>query len=314
MKEWVKNTRNFAYKYMVLILLGISTLGFFLAYTTFDNNIGPKNFIVNISTAILSSGLFTAVIKAIQFNGIFREEIQKTMLGTEFLERRDDLTQLWSKLSRMIYKDKFPDISDDLECSILETYFPVSNKFYFQNCVITINIESISNDFVIKYTQTNCYEVIMDEKNTDTELTPESQIDTDEDGGVIINDLLEFRINDVVQKNIQQHESTKNDPKRSKYIIPLKGEKKYNICSKFQREYSLKNENYKLIRAQHITNGMTVDISYPDDISVSFFNLGLINKFNPYFETKGPRISRIHSKGLILPHQGFGLSFEKRMI
>ena len=95
------------------------------------------------------------------------------------------------------------------------------------------------------------------------------------------------------------------------YIIPLKGKKEFNIKSKYNRKYPLKNENYKLFRMKYITHGMQVSVNFPDDVRVSFFNIGLINGFKNLNEDFPNHICRIHRNDIILPQQGFGMSFEK---
>lgn len=105
--------------------------------------------------------------------------------------------------------------------------------------------------------------------------------------------------------------STKDNPKKTLYKIELTGSKEFEIKSKYNRRYPLKNENYKLFRMKHLTKGMLVSVNFPSDVRVSFFNIGLINGFKNLNEDFPNHICRIHKNDIILPQQGFGMSFEK---
>lgn len=56
---------------------------------------------------MLSSGIFTAILKSLQFTGIFKEEISKVMVGTDFIKNRNDLPELWKEefLKRFIIEN-----------------------------------------------------------------------------------------------------------------------------------------------------------------------------------------------------------------
>jgi len=140
-------------------------------------------------------------------------------------------------------------------------------------------------------------------------LTTQTSISQEEDTSGIINELEYFKIDGKV-KQLTEDNSTIGDPKKSKYLIPLKGKGPFEINTKFKRKYSLKNENYKLFRVNHFTKNMQVVINYPDNVCVSFFNIGLVNNFEHQHIGINNQICRSHKDDVILPHQGFGMSFE----
>lgn len=154
----------------------------------------PKliDIIEKASLAILSSGIFAAVLKSIQFTGLFKEEIEKVMLGTDFVKNRMDLPQLWKTISQTIYKRKFPNISEDLENIILDTYFPTNDDYYYEDYIVTINIEEINSNFEIKYTQICKYKVVLDKNVDEIELSLETSISQEENSSEILNELKYF--------------------------------------------------------------------------------------------------------------------------
>lgn len=304
-----KKFQKWMFANMVWILLVIALLLMLVTYLDFVTNKKLEGIIENASLAILSSGIFAAVLKSIQFTGLFKEEIEKVILGTDFVKNRKDLPQLWKTISQTIYKRKFPNISEDLENLILGTYFPTNEDYYYEDYVVTINIEEINSDFEIIYTQTCKYKIVLDNDVSEIVLSLESSISQEEDPAEIINELQFFKIDDV-DADTEEDNSTIDDPKKSKYLIPIKGNGPFEIHSKYRRRYSLKNENYKLFRMKRFTKGMEVVIKYPENICVSFFNIGLVNNFKKQHVEFNNQISRSHKNDVILPYQGFGMSFE----
>lgn len=304
-----KQAKKGIYRYLAwifiilsILLLWISEWGVF--HSKFNSILEKFGF------AIFSSGVFAAVLKSIQFTGLFKEEIEKVILGTDFIKNRRDLPELWRTISQTLYKRKFPKISQELENRILNTYFPIKTEYYYEDYIVTINIEDINEDFIITYTQTCKYNVILDKELSETHLTLKTAISQPEDSPSPINEIVFFKING---ENLEpkEDEDTIDDEAARKFIIPLIGKGPFQIHSKFKRKYSLKGENYKLFRMNTFTKNMDVTISYPPNVCVSFFNVGNVQFFEKqHIEVKNS-ISRTHKNDVILPYQGFGMSFER---
>ena len=304
--RWIQ-IRDYIYRNLFWMLISFSIAIFFWAYLCEDAYV--RHILTQAGIAILSSGVFAAALKSRQFSGLFKEELEKIILGSEFIKNRKDLPDLWKAISKSIYREKFPHISEELERIVLEHYFPTDHDFYYKDFHVDIQITEITDDFIIKYVQTSRYTVIMSDDKTDSVLIQESEIDQESETQVV-NQLDFFTINGVKQE-LDEDESTKSDPTKTKYVIPILGCNRYKIHSQYTREYSLSGENYKKFTMNYITDGMIVVVDFPEDVKVSFFNIGMVDSFSEHLAPRSHRISRIHEKGLILPYQGFGLSFEK---
>jgi len=264
-----------------------------------------------IGFVALTSGVFAGVLKSIQFSGLFKEELTKIISGTSFLNNRKDLPELWKKISKIIYSEKFPEISNLLEDRILTTYFPMDSNHYNQDVIISIVINSIDEDLVIDYTQTIQYSAILDSASNNSNIQYTQSITDDEDVDEK-NELLAFEIDqeNMITDDIRKT-SKENGKKKYVYNVPISGKKKFDVLFKFHNQYSLKGQNYKLLRFVTITKNVDVTVSHPENIEVSFFNIGVINDFKPIHNDVKNLLSRRHREDLILPKQGFGLSFNK---
>lgn len=307
----MKKIQAWVYANMVWILIVGSMLLFTLSKINIFSAV-VEGYLEKISFAILSSGVFAAVLKSIQFTGIFKNEIENIILGTDFIENRSEVNQqeLWKATSKAIYKKKFPELSSFIEDRILQTYLPITKEYYYRDFVVTVNITEINENLEISYSQTKKYEVVLDESIEDTVLVSKLTVNQDTNKTDYKNELVFFEVNGK-EINVEDYKTVSNNIVTTK--IPLvceNGKKVFKIHSKFERKYSLKNENYKLFRFGTFTKGVDVMISYPENVCVSFFNIGNVNFFEKEHVEVKNQICRSHKNDVILPHQGFGMSFE----
>jgi hypothetical protein len=199
-----------------------------------------------------------------------------------------------------------------LEDRILTTYFPMDTHHYNEDLVVSIIIHDISEDFVINYTQTIEYYAILDSEENESNIVYTDTI-TDDLDVEEKNDLISFKV-EGVEIDLDKCREVKKEEGKIKYIhrVPIRGKKKFKIFLKVKNTYSLKGENVKLLRFNTITKNVDVTVCYNKDIEVSFFNVGLVNDFVPIHVDMENTLSRRHRDDLILPRQGFGLSFNKR--
>lgn len=80
-----------------------------------------------VGVAVLSSGIFAAVLKSIQFSGIFQEELAKVIYSRNYLEKQDRkfLEDIWKLTSKVLYTQKFPRINEKIENHSFKTLFSI---------------------------------------------------------------------------------------------------------------------------------------------------------------------------------------------
>ena len=263
-----------------------------------------------IGLTILTSGVFAAVLKSFQFIGVFKEEIENVILGSKFIEKRNDLPILWKKISQAVYKQKFPEISDSLQDIILNSYFPTSHAFYYEDFVITINIEEITSDMVIKFTQSYKIKVVLAEGVDEVVMNHVFSIDKFDGMEEYKNEKEYYKIDGKDILNDITNERTEDEFEiRHNYSTKISGKKTFEIDSRERREYCVKEDNSKIFRVNSITKEMDISVSFPENMSVIFFSIGTVERFLKKHTEHKNHISRIHKNSLILPKQGFGLTF-----
>lgn len=173
-----------------------------------------------------------------------------------------------------------------------------------------MNIEELSQQNIIKFTQSYQFEVILAEGENSIELKNVFVIEKKPEMTNLINERLHFKIDgeDIVNQSTPLIEEDEFE-KKVTLLVNISGKKRFLVESKERREYCITDDNYKLLRVSAITKEMDVSIHYPENMVVSFFNVGLVNRFERKHIEHDRTISRIHKKGLILPYQGFGITF-----
>ncbi len=293
--------------FWILLIIGILIL-YMSTWKTF--NLYMQEILEKIGLSVLSSGVFAVVLKSIQFTGIFKTEIEKIVLGTKFIENRNDLPTLWRKVSRSVYNKKFPNISKELENIILTNYFPTDHAYYYKDFLYTLNIEEFTSNKIIKFTQNFSFDVILAKGETEAILDGYFKIDKKPELGELINERLFFKVDGEDRlKDVKKVPFNNEHDKGYTFKTVVKNKSNFRVETKERREYCINDDNFKIFRVSKITEGMNVSISYPQNIDVSFFNVGLVDSFERVHVEHDRKINRIHRKGLILPYQGFGITF-----
>ncbi|MCG8731630.1 hypothetical protein [Tenacibaculum finnmarkense] len=307
----IEKFRNWIYARLVWVLLTIAILLLYLSKSAVFSD--ELNLLVEkIGIAVLSSGVFAAVLKSLQFQGIFKKEIEDVILSDKFIEHRRDKEKLWISVSKAIYKKKFPKISKQLNKIILDEYFPKKRMYYYDDYRATITIHKLEDNGVIQFTQTIYYKVVMQTGVKKANIIGNNTIDKpDNDSSTKnINKREYFKIDGVDRLNQLDMKKEETEFETiTTYSTTVKDKPCFTVEMKDYREYNIFEDNIKILRTSAITNEMNVSVTYPKNMNVQFFNVGVINEFEKVNIDHENCISRKYKDGLILPNQGFGISF-----
>jgi len=156
--EWIKNNTFWIALSVGFFLMTVHyTFMLMVHFFTIDITNGSfvfklllSDFSKTLGNIFLSGGIFAAKLKSLQFTNIFKEEIQKVMEDEETLQNRVDLSQFWGKVTRALYKSKYPEISAKIESYIASKYLPKENElsFYYANAHDVIDISIDNNGFI----------------------------------------------------------------------------------------------------------------------------------------------------------------------
>lgn len=292
----------------IALILGLSIFCFG-TFGNFEKESSWKEFWSGLGKTMLASGIFALLLKTIQFMGVFKEELSKVIYDAKFLSNRQDLPEVWEKVSKELFKNKFPSISKKLLKDITETYFPTKHFTYYDDLEHFIVINEIG-DGMIEQKYTTClnihcasigecfyeYSSIMDFKDTKEDIT---------------YTVKKIKVDDV-EVSPHRTQTVDNLQKKltTKFEISLKGKDKYKIEREEHKKYSLHYDNIVYFSAIKITNNLVLDIQHPSDIEVVLRKCGTINEFELRRNTTTSKQFRY--TGIIYPQQGYIITLNKK--
>jgi len=95
-------------------------------------------------TAIVSSGVFSAVASSRFFTKIFTSVIHDVVFGREYLSSRNDLETVWKRVSDALCEQRFPNLKDKIDQTIMDDYLPKTREFYYSNVVRHFTVLELS--------------------------------------------------------------------------------------------------------------------------------------------------------------------------
>jgi hypothetical protein len=317
---WLKRLKDFSdlikrgFPYIVLSLGLILTI--FGEIQIFKNEV-VNRVVASLGKVFLGSGLFTFMIKSFQYTGIFKEELTKVIFEPKYIENRKDLAKYWTKLSKELFKDKFPAISEQLLNDIRNKYMPTNHIIYYDNVehLIQIRLDNPStgeSTLERQYTLTaipenpnEChtygFSVNVPYKENESEVSFETEI--------YINNI---KIDQSDFREISSETQPVNAIIR-KFEIDLIGEKQYFIKRREIIKYNLYFDNIIYFQANKICNNLRVEIHYPKNLlNIDLKKCGALGDFVKDHDLDNS--ARFSHNKLIYPEQGYYLNIKPKTI
>lgn len=125
-----------------------------------------------VGTAIIISGVASSLLKTNFFTNILQKQLFNAVYTDEILKNRKDITEVWSKVSKVLYSYKFPDIADSINETITKKYFPIEKHYYYHKAQDSIRIEIEDKEKKIIKTSTTVSGVIKIHRNMISKYNP----------------------------------------------------------------------------------------------------------------------------------------------
>lgn len=269
--------------------------------------------IEKIGDLILISSIISFLIDSAEYLGIFKRELEDVIYDTKFLKKRNDIENVWVKVSGVLFQSKFPKISNQLMMAVKNYYTPDDNiklNYYddYRN-IYTITYDEQNRDFIHVESRTSFTLNVEDSKSFDFPMRYWTCVEENNQGSVdtIISNITvnDNRINDIVEPT----KSYKDGMICFSFKLKLEGKTEYRIQQTRKSKYNIKEDNYLGFRARWLVNDMRVQIFHPNDMQILFVNRATANGFQKNNSTD--TFKEYEYKGLILKHQGYIIILNK---
>lgn len=331
--KWKKFWSRFKWNRIYLhVLLATPILGFWMIERVatghwFVGNIGWQEIMKSLGVALVTGGVISGTIQALRFFDFFKRQLEEILSGEGFLKKRGDLRDVWSKVSRALWTRKFPDsISQGLENIICDYYFPQNFPYY------TVKFDSRIDMELVNKTHIKTTEVTIHHIRTHTNEMIKGQFTSQVnrsgagDGSIIC--LQSFKVNGVelvTEPTITDKKFKCAEPFHLDYYVEknnneitasgkfrYKGCTEYRIERRFETTFPLKFNPVQIWRASHIFQDITVEINHPPQLVLMFQGVGTIEEFDVLPVTNTKTCLRRLYKSVLLPYQGYVVTFIKQ--
>lgn len=277
-----------------------------------------NDFFRTIGIAIFTGGIFSFLLKSFLLLDIFKKELSNIIYAEEFLSKRNDINEVWRKISRILYKNKFPEICKKFEEDILEKYFPINVDYYYDSWFQEICIKKIDEEYIELIEITNF--IIKSKNKNIIKQHYKTKINLTTNNSRTSCELISLKIN---EKNIFSKEEKqgfenfefkgldidKNKKELiAKYRLNLSGYSEYKVFRKMKKIYSLK-ENTKGFNVTKLTHNFTLNVRYFEGLKIDFFPAGCLREFKEHDTTGDHEFKRVYD-GILFPKQGYRLFFK----
>lgn len=251
----------------------------------------------------LVSFLVGYISTATQFLGLVKKELENVIYAKQFLDKRTDLVEIWERVSKSMFKDKFKDIHKKY-LELIKDYLPSNEVSYYNNYTVETKIEWEDKDKgMIKVTDLFSFQL-----KAETSKGFDYPIKTwpfcpfqDEDALKVLDLHVDSAPVEVQRVDPKKY---KEDPNKCTiYEVTLQDKQSYNLRYKREQVYSVFDDNFIAFKALYIVNNLTVSLSHPEDINVKFIPRGTNHDFECHQETS-TYIKNVYD-GILLPKQGY---------
>lgn len=309
------------HNHMVWIFIGFILAVFYVTFSlndyfsTFSEDTRKimGNTFLTLAGAFIASGAFSAFLKALQFSGIFAQELEKIIYSETHLNVRTDRRQLWNRATVAMHENRFPDLFTEINEKLVSTYLPTQSDYYYEGYHRDIKIELTNEPYVIKIT-THVQGNIVPKVNSKRIKFMYNHSGTSESTTKLAQ-INKLQIcNKDYTKKIKQNVEKVDDfyRHRIRFIKKIKGLSKKNPLDMSMTTYqNILEDPIIQFECFSYCNGMTLNVHYPNDkLRVVFSPIGA-SSFKKYGDSSVTGVIKRKYEGLLFFRQGFMLFIQE---
>lgn len=301
-----------------LIVITITTVLGIIFIAIYFANSPPRNIYIEIigtiGKTILGSGVFLAILKSIQFSGVFEDELRKIIYSDDVLRKRNDIHDIWKKVTRAIYQSAFPLITTKLEDVIQRKLLSQKLNYYHKDVHVIYEINKFDEEH-FELIESQNFIIISNGDSFTFELTNEFIKLNDS------TDLSKFEICELLINNesfldniIKSEEISLEDNQIGSNIdcsINLNGSKEYHVKKVTKTLHTNKLNGYWKYEIGRITESFTIDIRNNGLYELDLIPMGNNTELKKIFVSSTLNINKHYD--LMIPGDGFILLIKPRL-
>lgn len=255
---------------------------------------------------------FSDLIRSKDFSEVLSEKMKELAMSDNYLLQRNDLQDIWTRVTICKYQQKFPSISDDIKERIVnDFYLEKPLAYYYKNFKVQINF-SLEGD-IIKILEVASFTII-----------PHSTEEIELNFGT---NSIHKDNTDIYTKFFPEHckmdgqpllfEDDKDIPEElsDHYVklfkAKLKGKNKYYIERRIEIAQDIKEDREFSFSTSRIIESLSINLKHDENLKL-FFSPIKGNIFLPDNQIRGEHSIGYNNKDLLLPGEKFKIFIFKK--
>lgn len=268
----------------------------------------PRMLFVGVGQFCLIGVVLGLLTNTSTFESVVQKSLEKVLYGETFLGRRSDIREMWRKVSKRVYDNKFPGIAQEF-LDRVESFFPKDKDdiTYYNDYRRSIHIEWEDEELdIIRVNEHISFELMTDGSTKKITYKLWNSVSTTQP----YEQNATIKVDGEVRE-IKMVPEIKESETESTAMIPLEGSTKYKIDVQTSRKYKLSEDHFIGFKAKYILKGLFVTVdSMPANLHIQFINRGIREKFQDDVSTDSRRIVKRY-QGIVLPQEGYIISIYK---
>lgn len=256
---------------------------------------------------------FSEIIKSEDFSNVLSEKMKELAMSGDYLLQRNDLEEIWKRVSLCKYEQKFPELGAEIQKKIEnEFYVEKSLDYYYKNFRMQINL-SLEGD-IVKVVEISSFTIIAHSEDEiivnfgTTSPVPDSDgiyAKLNEDNCKYDGKKLEL----ITHKH--KNENNEDDPLNVHFTAKLKGQKRYVIERQIEMTQDLKDDRTYSFASSRIIEDLAINIKLDEKLDIFFSPVGK-NNFPLDNQVRGANSIGYISRDLLLPGEKFKVFIFKK--
>lgn len=256
---------------------------------------------------------FSELIKSDEFSNVLSEKMKELALSDSYLLQRNDLEEIWTRVTLCKYQQKFPELASEIQKKMENDLFlEKSLSYYYKNFRLQINL-SLEGD-IIKIVEISSFTVIshttdkieinfgttspvLDSDSIYTKLIPEA---CKSDGKVL-----------TLRTGNGNDRDGNIDPRNTLFKADLEGKKRYIVERQIEMTQNIMEDRVFSFSSSRIIEDLSINLKLDTKLNFFFSPIGK-NMFYDDNQLTSEYSKSYITRDLLLPGEKFKIFIYKK--
>lgn len=258
---------------------------------------------------------FSDLIKSDEFSNVLSEKMKELALSDDYLLQRNDLEEIWTRVTLCKYEQKFPELASEIQKKIENDLFlEQSLSYYYKNFRLQANLSLEGN--IVKIVEISSFTVISHTTDKiEINFGASSTFEDSEETGTYTKFIPEECKCDGNVLNLRKENGKDNggniDLKNTLFKADLEGKKKYIIERRIEMTQNIEEDRVFSFSSSRIIEDLSINLKHESTLKLFFSPVGK-NVFYIDNQLRSEQSQSYINRDLLLPGEKFKVFIYKK--